>query len=103
MFDPKDAIRPGDPLSCDLNGRSIRAKLHRSMLDFLAASAKSESNDDCGENDCALHVIFSLVSPGLSPLALASDVLSRDISAELQRRVLNFATASAKRHSRNHC
>jgi len=59
MFDPNDAIRPGDPLSCDLYGRSIRAKLHRCMLDLFAASAKSESNDDCGENDCALHVIFS--------------------------------------------
>jgi hypothetical protein len=55
MLDRNDADVTKPLLASDFNSRSIRAKLHRGVLNFFAACAKSNSSDNGGENDCALH------------------------------------------------
>jgi hypothetical protein len=74
------------------------------VLNFFAASAESNCSDD-GENDSALHGIFSWCGRGLViQMAGAMELASRLLnswSAELHWRMRNFFTASAECDSRD--
>jgi hypothetical protein len=59
------------------------AELHWCCF-FATASAESDSNDGSGENDCALHSLFSCVVPASTGSNLASHLRSsRNFSTKL--------------------
>ena len=90
--------------SCLSSCRNFCAELHRSMRYLFAACAESNSCDDCGENDCALHCEFSFADPSCRAVRLASHLRSgRHVGAELHRLMRHFPTARSKRYGRHDC